>query len=49
MLTQAEWDAARAAGEAMQRRGWPIRELRAETPDLEDVFLELVAEGESRA
>ena len=45
----AETDAARAAGEAMQRRGWPIRELRAETPDLEDIFLQLVAEGEGRA
>ena len=45
----ADGDAARAAGEAMQRRGWPIRELRSETPDLEDVFLQLVAEGEGRA
>jgi ABC-2 type transport system ATP-binding protein len=45
----ADGDAARAAGEAMQRCGWPIRELRAETPDLEDVFLELVGDGESRA
>ena len=41
----AENDAARAAGEAMHRRGWPIRELREESPDLEDVFLELVGEG----
>jgi ABC-2 type transport system ATP-binding protein len=38
-------DAARSAGEAMQRRGWPIRELREETPDLEEVFLELVGGG----
>jgi len=26
----------------MQRRGWAIRELREEAPDLEDIFLELV-------
>jgi ABC-2 type transport system ATP-binding protein len=45
----ADGDAARAAGEAMQRRGWAIRELREETPDLEDVFLQLVADGEGRA
>jgi len=45
----AEGDTARAAGEAMQRRGWPIRELRAETPDLEDIFLELVGNGDGRA
>jgi len=38
-------DAARAAGEAMQRRGWAIRELREETPDLEAIFLDLVAPG----
>ena len=36
-------DAARAAGEAMQRRGWAIRELREETPDLEAIFLDLIA------
>ena len=42
-------DAARAAGEAMQRRGWPILELREEAPDLEDVFLRLVGDGERRA
>src|SRR5262245_42333020 len=45
----ADGDAARAAGEAMQRRGWAIRELREEAPDLEDVFLQLVADGEGRA
>jgi gliding motility-associated transport system ATP-binding protein len=44
----AEGDAARAAGAAMHRRGWPIRELREETPDLEDIFLELVDAGERR-
>jgi ABC-2 type transport system ATP-binding protein len=44
----ADGDAARAAGEAMQRRGWAIRELREETPDLEDVFLQLVADGQGR-
>jgi ABC-2 type transport system ATP-binding protein len=44
----ADGDAARAAGEAMQRRGWVIRELREETPDLEDVFLQLVADGQGR-
>jgi len=38
-------DAARATGEAMQRRGWPVRELREEIPDLEAIFLELVSEG----
>jgi ABC-2 type transport system ATP-binding protein len=41
-------DAARAAGEAMQRRGWSILELRQESPGLEDVFLELVRGGERR-
>jgi ABC-2 type transport system ATP-binding protein len=45
----ADGDAARAAGEAMQRRGWAIRELREETPDLEDVFLQLVADGQGRS
>jgi len=45
----ADGDAARAAGAAMQRRGWPIRELREESPDLEDVFLELVGGGEEGA
>jgi ABC-2 type transport system ATP-binding protein len=38
-------DATGATGEAMQRRGWPVRELREETPDLEAIFLELVGEG----
>jgi gliding motility-associated transport system ATP-binding protein len=41
-------DPARAAGEAMQRRGWSILELRQESPGLEDVFLELVRGGERR-
>jgi ABC-2 type transport system ATP-binding protein len=36
-------DAARATGEAMQRRGWSIHELREEAPDLEAIFLELVS------
>src|SRR5213080_4411963 len=35
----ADGDATRAAGEAMAARGWTIRELRAETPDLEQIFL----------
>jgi len=43
----ADGDAARAAGAAIQRRGWAIRELREESPDLEDIFLELVG-GEER-
>jgi ABC-2 type transport system ATP-binding protein len=38
-------DAARAAGDAMAVRGWAIRELRTETPDLEQIFLYLVREG----
>ena len=42
----AQGDAARAAGEAMAARGWVIRELRAETPDLEEIFLHLVRDGE---
>ena len=42
-------DAARATGEAMQRRGWPVRELREEIPDLEQIFLDLVAAGAPRA
>ena len=41
-------DAGRRVGEAMQRGGFAIRELREETPDLEEIFLELV-EGEGRA
>jgi hypothetical protein len=39
-------DAARATGEAIQRRGWSIRELREETPDLEAIFLDLVGAGQ---
>src|SRR5437764_288278 len=42
----AAGDATRAAGEAMAARGWTIRELRAETPDLEQIFLRLVGDGE---
>jgi ABC-2 type transport system ATP-binding protein len=42
-------DAARVAGEALQRRGWSILELRCETPDLEEIFLRLVEGGEARA
>jgi ABC-2 type transport system ATP-binding protein len=30
-------------------RGWPLRELRADVRDLEDVFIEMTAEGEDRA
>src|SRR3989449_5674565 len=41
-------EAARAAGAAMQRHGWPVRELREEAPDLEDIFLRLVREGARR-
>jgi ABC-2 type transport system ATP-binding protein len=44
----ADADGARAAGEAMQRRGWPILELRREAPDLEDIFLQLVGDGGRR-
>jgi ABC-2 type transport system ATP-binding protein len=36
---------ARRVGEAMQGRGWLVVELRQETLDLEDVFLELVRTG----
>jgi ABC-2 type transport system ATP-binding protein len=35
-------DLAGAAGDAVLRGGWVIRELRQETRDLEDIFLELV-------
>ena len=42
-------DAARATGEAMQRRGWPVHELREETLDLERIFLDLIAEGGRRS
>jgi ABC-2 type transport system ATP-binding protein len=38
---------ARAASAAIAARGWPILELREETPDLEEVFLRLV-DGASR-
>jgi ABC-2 type transport system ATP-binding protein len=44
-----EGDAARAAGEAVQRQGWPILELRREAIDLEDVFLRLVGERRESA
>jgi ABC-2 type transport system ATP-binding protein len=39
-------DTVRAAGEIVQRRGWPILELRQETIPLEDIFLQLVRAGE---
>src|SRR5437773_1924166 len=42
----ASADVARAAGEAMAARGWTIRELREEMPDLEQIFLRLVRDGE---
>ena len=42
-------DLARVVGEAMQRAGWPVRELRQETLDLEEIFLRLVGHGASRA
>ena len=41
----ASADVARAAGEAMAARGWTIRELREEMPDLEQIFLRLVRDG----
>jgi len=41
----ASADVARAAGEAMAARGWAIRELREEMPDLEQIFLRLVRDG----
>jgi ABC-2 type transport system ATP-binding protein len=41
-------DPARAAGEAMQRSGWAVLELRHERLDLEDVFLGLIRD-EGRA
>jgi ABC-2 type transport system ATP-binding protein len=36
---------ARRVGEAMLRGGWPVVELRQDTLDLEDIFLELVRSG----
>src|SRR5207247_8967407 len=41
----ASADVARPAGEAMAARGWTIRELREEMPDLEQIFLRLVRDG----
>jgi hypothetical protein len=41
-------DACRRVGEAMQRGGFAVRELREEAPDLEEIFLGLV-EGGARA
>ncbi|TMA40546.1 MAG: hypothetical protein E6J81_19775 [Deltaproteobacteria bacterium] len=38
-------DVARAAGAAMQQRGWSILELREEAIDLEEIFLRLVSDG----
>jgi ABC-2 type transport system ATP-binding protein len=39
-------DVARAAGTAMQQRGWSILELREEAIDLEEIFLHLVRDGD---
>jgi ABC-2 type transport system ATP-binding protein len=44
-----ERDAARAVGEAVQRGGWSILELRQETLDLEEIFLRLVSDAERPA
>src|SRR5206468_203973 len=38
-------DVARAAGAAMQQRGWSILELREEAIDLEEIFLRLVSDA----
>ena len=38
-------DVTRAAGAAMQQRGWSILELREEAIDLEEIFLRLVSDG----
>ncbi len=40
-----EDDLAGSVGRAMQQGGWAVRELRQETLDLEDIFLELVRGG----
>ena len=40
-------DVVRAAGAAVQQRGWSILELREESVDLEEIFLRLVREGEA--
>jgi len=37
----------RAAGAAMQQRGWSILELREEPVDLEEIFLRLVRDGDA--
>ena len=41
-VVEGSGDLAGAAGDAVLRGGWTIRELRQETRDLEDIFLELV-------
>jgi len=41
-VVEGAGDLAGAAGDAILRGGWIIRELRQETRDLEDIFLELV-------
>ena len=40
-------DVVRAAGAAMQQRGWSILELREESVDLEEIFLRLVRDGDA--
>jgi len=40
-------DVVRAAGAAMQQRGWSILELREEPVDLEEIFLRLVRDGDA--
>ena len=41
-------DVARAVGETMRTHGWLVLELHQEAVDLEDVFIQLVAEGEGQ-
>ena len=40
-------DVVRAAGAAVQQRGWSILELREESIDLEEIFLRLVRDGDT--
>jgi len=40
-------DVVRAAGAAVQQRGWSILELREESIDLEEIFLRLVRDGDA--
>jgi len=42
-------DVVRAAGAAMQQRGWSILELREEAIALEEIFLRLVSDGDPRS